>query len=331
MCKGLLAVAFCFLTFICSRAVWADDPDEPKKQPSEDRTGVLYDKIIDYLENMNAVQENRHCVLGKGLKKSINDDEIKDFELIKLLVVEPDKKLRLAATATIVNPLGRRSESWGQALEVEGATIIRNTHPGNPATIDRKFDESTPADKKPMIMVKAITPFDDAVRLPLGIDSVGLWRSGFAESLFMTNALKLEEADYDKDGNIVSKWRNRSAVNTVYIDIVFSKLAGYNPVRSRFYLKRGEHAQLFGDISTLWEMRGKHWLPVKHEAAHFDSDDREIYLIFEYQWKLQDDFEKDLIVVDSNDWREPFRLLFNEEWARPGHGIIRPPEALQVP
>jgi len=331
MSKGFRSVVFLVLALLAVGAVSAVDPDDSKMHPSNDRTGVLYDKIIDYLENMNAVQEHRHCVLGKGQRKMVDGDEIKEVDLIKLLVVEPAKKLRFAASATIVNPLGRRSERWGQSLEIDGTTIIRNSNPANPARVEHQFDKSTPEDERPSIVVKAITPFDDAVRMANGIDTVGLWHSGFAESLFMTNAVELDGADFDKDGNIVSNWRNRSTVAPVHVEIVFSKQVGYNPVRARYYLKQGERSQLLGEVSTTWEMQAKHWLPTKQEAAHFDFSGKENYVAFKYQWKMQDDFATDLIVADSNDWREPFRILFKEEWVRPGRGIIRLPEALQVP
>lgn len=331
MYKKVIAGVFLIIAILCSQNALADDGSRSALHPIEDRTGILYDKIIDYLDNMSVVQEKQHCVLAKGSKKTIGDNEAIEFDLIKLLVVYPQKKQRLAATATVFDPLGRRVERWAQALENGGVTKVRNTSPGNPSTMDREFDEKVPEDQRPTILVKGITPFDDAVRMTHGIDAVGLWHSGFAEELLLSNNLILDGADFDANGNVVSRWRNRSAANPVKVEIAFVKKFGYQPSLTRHYVKRGDRFVLWCEISTEWKLRGKTWLPIRHEAVELDFSGYDHHYIFEYQWKLGDEFAADLIPVGSNDWREPFRLLFKEEWARPGHGIVQMPEELQIP
>jgi len=311
--------------------VFAVDGDASNKVPPEDHTGILYDKIIDYLDGMNVVQEQRYCVLAKGSRTKTTDNGIQECHLIRLLAVEPNRKLRLIASAFVWEPFGKRTEVWSQALVNNGITTLRKTTPSLPDNFDEKYNKTTPKDEIPEVLVNSMTPFDDVVRMAHGMEENSTRESGLAEKMFLHGGPSLVSADFDKQGDIFSIWRNSSVDYTVSTEITFAKRQGYRPTKVRYYISKDGKSSLLSDSLATWTKVGEHWLPLKQLATWLKPKAGENHYELNYSWKLEDEVPEGLIRLDNPDWREPFRLLYNEDWIRRGRGIIRLPEELQLP
>jgi hypothetical protein len=89
---------------------------------------------------------------------------------------------------------------------------------------------------------------------------------------------------------------------------------------------------MIGHTKTTWKRHGKLWLPSSIDGmSHnppIDRKDNFVHTKISLDWKTGDELgAKPIIDVNADDWREPIRRLFDEEWNRPGLPPARDPLA----
>lgn len=310
------------------KASVAEDRPKPPT-PITDTTGIAHDKLFDFLLAAQAIKEHRYCVVVRGYRTVIKADGPAETELIRILATDPKKKLRLDASALVENPLGRRSEAWSQLLTVGTNSIYRGGSP-NGRFNEKKFSDATDEDDIPKMSIKPIDPFEDAVLMAHEIGASGRRQMNVPEKLFVHGLLEFTSAKFSKEGDIETAWQNVPGKPGLRVDLILSKKHGYMPTRVRFAAIHSGKPTLMSDSMTYWEKVGDRWLPVKRIATSL-SGKTETHYELNYRWKLEDSMPVGTLDPDLADWREPIRVLFDEDWVRPGRGIIRLPEELQSP
>jgi len=310
------------------KACVAEDPQKPPTAIT-DTTGIAHDKLFDFLLASQAIKEHRYCVVVRGNRTVIRSEGPAETELIRILASDPKRKLRLDASALVENPLGRRSEAWAQLLTVGTHSIYRGGSP-NGKFDEKKFSDATDEDDIPRMSVRIIDPFEDAVLMAHEIGVWGRRQMNVPEKLFVHGLLEFTSAKFSKEGDIETAWRNVPGKPELRVDLLLSKKSGYMPTRVRFTEIRAGKPTLTSDSMTYWEKVGDRWLPVKRIATSL-SGKTETHYELNYRWKLEDSMPDGTLDAELADWREPIRVLFDEDWVRPGRGIIRLPEELQTP
>jgi len=301
---------------------------------SNDTTGVLYDKIADYILAGNEVYEKRFCVLATGIRTSINKegpykDAPLEFGITRIHASEPNRKLRLEASTLTEDPFGRKSESWCQRLKTAEKTYVRR---GVAGTMEGKFTEFSNdklQEEKGKIRIQQVNPFADAVLMAHGIElDEGRIVPEIVEKILLLEYCELEDAKYTKEGDIQAKWKTTPKTQASYhLEILFSKSMGYMPTLVRYYAIRGpKPGLLFSSSNTVWERQGGRWIPINRKATWTTNNDNETHYEIKYQWLFEDQLKEGVIDVSLFDWREPFRVLFDEDWQRPGRGVAWFPE-----
>ena len=284
----------------------------------------LSDQVVERLADISLARADlsakRYVFVAFGTRTTIRQGVLDEDQVPILLVVanSPSKKIYYAASVSDSRTLNTFDsvQNWNQVLKCDGKTFCREGYPLKPfREFFGKKDERKPSAVKYHPIASSLD-FASQIARESSIDVI--------ELLAFSDKSKLQEIHFDNSRNLICKWTiNFTKDYSVEARVTLAKEFGYMPSRAMFFslgntnLKIRQKPRLLSEVRTTWKSQDSQFLPTKISAVDLTTNAGTIERHYEIdiEWKLGEELPPDFdIPVESADWREPIRALFEKDW-----------------
>lgn len=284
---------------------------------AKDSTKRLKELVEQFRVNYEMVTSQKRAFVCKGIRLETGSNKFsaKDVYFVGYF----NKDLKLYANSYLGESVAtnRAIERWDQYLYYK-STLHRRWGPYSADKREslQKEKEIKHADR---LFVK-FSPLDMTLSLE-GNAFVG----GPSKCDRWLTTGKLIECRYEENRDITHVIQNTDAQRPFQVSFLWSKKAGYLPTRTQYDLVSLDGN---GNVTTVrpislvksqWQKRGDVSLPSKIEIVRLRKMRTHREMTLSIKYRLGDEIPPELLIEpDLADWREPIRILFDEDWQRSG-------------
>ncbi len=316
----ILSALFCcgFALFYLAGPVTAQNPVAAKEKQQEaaaDTTGRVYELLADFAVNRDSLRKQRYAFVAKGTRLQDKKDAF-DQSTVYWIGAQESMVKRLDAncyTAPAANNV--LLERWQQRIIDGGKYYLRDTPYTDRAALEFKDkDEYEEKGRGRLIPMDPISQsLSPAVYLRMEVDP------GDVIGMIVEKS-ELKNAKYTKEGDILATFDFSGRMK---YEVTFTKKSGFMPGVVKHTAIRGERVFPISDVRTQWKQVGKLKLPGEMVASSFHMNGHTTIFELAFQWRVGRSIpNKPLVDSSLDDWREPIRVLFGQDWQRTS---VRPP------
>lgn len=281
---------------------------------SNDTTGKVYFHLTDFALAMHEHHQSPYVVVASGKKLSLSPTSgFREFRI--WWITARNKKNKYVAHGYEFESGGRLVEQWLQQMTTPDGTRFRDSNPFGKnidPTKDKDYDERR---FQKRMRLNPLYPMEASIMPAL------MLRDGFSKTRANCHnfylKLDLRLGKRDENSNVVSEWGTKHKVPSgAKFTVVFGKDSKWYPIeQTTSSAFRGDRITIAAS-KTKWKDFGGRYLPNRIEARLVSANGSKAETSYELDldWILDNEVTDKLFDLETTDWREPYRDLFNAGW-----------------
>ncbi|TWU47141.1 hypothetical protein [Rubripirellula reticaptiva] len=303
------------LTFgmLLSMSLLARAEDGSSAEVDTDTTGRFYEIVGDFMVNQDKLEDGRFAFVANGTRVVTDGKQFQTHSVIWIGAKESSAKQLDANSITMPTGDGVVLERWRQRIVDNGKYSIRGMPYTDRPTKEFDSEEEYHEIRQDLVPLR---PLDQSLSMATSLKAGGTPKR-IIESFLRENAVLLY-AKYNKELDVVARMRfDHQMPRTV--DLIFERTSGYMPTEVRHTIDVRKDISVVASFTrTSWKKVGPIYVPTTMEATLFSLNQRDTTQFdLELEWRIGESLNGiSLVDLELKDWREPVRVLFDQDWQR---------------